>query len=160
MSTLKEKLNILFSYNNGILSYRTKKAGHIYPGKNAGVLQKNGYLSCGINKKKYYIHRLIWIYHNGNINNNLFLDHLDGNRLNNKIENLRLVTAKVNCENSVGKGWTYIKGRAKPYLARIVINKKVKCLGYFISKEEANLAYINAKNMYHDCTQIRSFYND
>ncbi len=47
----------------------------------------------------YLVHRIIYILHNGKIDPSLMIDHIDGNPLNNRIDNLRLVTASVNAQN-------------------------------------------------------------
>lgn len=47
----------------------------------------------------YLVHRIIWELHNGEIPDNLCVDHIDGNPLNNAIHNLRLVTRTVNGRN-------------------------------------------------------------
>lgn len=51
------------------------------------------------NGKKFSVHRIIWVLNFGSIDNNLQIDHIDGNPFNNKIENLRLVTPRVNQRN-------------------------------------------------------------
>ena len=48
----------------------------------------------------YLIHRIIWIIHNGWIDNSFFIDHIDGNSTKNSIENLRTVVQKFNNRNS------------------------------------------------------------
>ena len=48
----------------------------------------------------YFVHRIVWVLSRGSINNDLVVDHLDGNPLNNSINNLSLKTQKNNLRNS------------------------------------------------------------
>lgn len=51
-------------------------------------------------KKRYYAHRIIWELHNGTIPVGACIDHIDGDGLNNKIDNLRAVSLSKNQRNS------------------------------------------------------------
>ena len=55
-----------------------------------------GYFRASFNSKSWYVHRMVWLLHHGQIADDLQIDHLDGNKQNNAISNLRLVKA---CEN-------------------------------------------------------------
>ena len=67
------------------------------------VQEFNGerYYLCGryFQNGKHRLHRMVWKYHYGEIPKGLLIDHIDRNRANNQIENLRLTTYKVNCRN-------------------------------------------------------------
>ncbi len=54
--------------------------------------------------KSWFAHRVIWIMHNGSLDNELVIDHIDGNSLNNNINNLRAVMQEINTRNSRKKG--------------------------------------------------------
>ena len=67
-------------------------------GRIAGCLDvSNGYTILHIKKQKYRVHRLIFLFHHGHLPE--MIDHIDGNRSNNKIENLREATKNQNCHN-------------------------------------------------------------
>lgn len=71
-------------------------------GKKAGFKNKSNksfYWYIRLNGIDYPVHRIVWILHNGLISREDQIDHVDRNSLNNKIENLRLVTASENCRN-------------------------------------------------------------
>jgi hypothetical protein len=108
------------------------------------------YVSLTYECKAYFIlgHRLAWFLHYGNLPNNS-IDHIDGNRTNNKIDNLRDVTNQQNQWNrTTAKGYTWTEKRSK-FHAQIQINGKVKFLGRFNTEQEARNAYLKAKETYH-----------
>lgn len=82
-----------FSGRNYLI--KNKSAGDV-----AGSLGKRGYYLVDFNNKKRFVHQLVWEMFNGQVPNGMFIDHLDGDKLNNKIENLRLSDYKVNNRNS------------------------------------------------------------
>jgi hypothetical protein len=75
---------------------------------------------------------------------NCVIDHIDNNKLNNNLSNIRIVTHRENISKSkkrnkyTGVCWHKIKNQ---YIASIQINKKLTHLGYFDSEYEAHLAY-------------------
>lgn len=66
-----------------------------WEGKRSEVLQKNGYLAMTIEKKHYYVHRLVMEKHLGRkLNHNEFVHHINGIKTDNRIENLMLIDGK------------------------------------------------------------------
>ena len=80
------------------------------------------YLMTRVKYTKYYKHRLIWIYHNGDIPSSQEIDHIDRDKTNNKLSNLRLVTRSQNNMNKKVKGY-YIDKQGK-FVARVKVNGK------------------------------------
>ncbi len=77
------------------------------------------------------------------------IDHINGNKLDNRVENLRITTHQKNNQNQTrAKGYCWIK-HAKKWIAYIVVNYKRIHLGYYDTKEDAHQAYLNAKPIYH-----------
>lgn len=70
-------------------------AGGVLTAKKSGIQ----YLQVGCKGGSWYVHRVLWVMRNGSIDSNLEVDHIDGNSLNNKPENLRLISAVVNSRN-------------------------------------------------------------
>ena len=67
----------------------------------AGHRHKNGYVIVEICGTSYAVHRIIWTLHNGDFDSGLVVDHIDGNKHNNSISNLRIVTHKENARNKL-----------------------------------------------------------
>lgn len=87
--------------------YRINKNGEIINLKtNKYILgsNRNGYLRFSIGEKRYSIHRLVWEIFKGEIPENMVIDHMDGNRSNNKLENLKLTTQSENMRNAQKNG--------------------------------------------------------
>jgi hypothetical protein len=138
----------LFIYKDGILIWRKNN-------KKAGYLDKsNGYIRIRYKDGFYYSHRLIFLMHYGYFPK--YIDHINGNKTNNLIDNLRECTQQENCFNSKVKknnklGYKGISIHKKSGLYRAVtyFNSKQKQIGYFKILEDAINAYNNAVIIYH-----------
>lgn len=128
------------------VSFRKK-----YPvGSVIGTYDKDGYLRGNIQGVKFQLHRLAWFYYYGELPGEC-IDHIDTNKQNNKIENLRLANKSQNGANrgvqknnkSGFKGVFWVE-RSKRWVARIRKNKKVIYIGAFKNKLEAAEAYDGA----------------
>lgn len=83
------------------------------------------------------------------------VDHIDGNKLNNALGNLRWVSKSENMQNKkTAKGYYWNK-TAKKWHAHIRSNWKYIYLGLHDTEEEARQAYLNAKKIYHPSSPIR-----
>lgn len=147
-SLLKE----LFEYKDGQLvwKYKPYNLQHLI-GKIAGGLHGSGYRNIKIGSVSYPAHRLMWIYHNGSIDENLQIDHINGIKDDNRIENLRLVTAQQNAYNRSrlnAKGYSWNK-KDKKWQASIWLNGSLKYLGSFVDEQEARNVYLKACSQYH-----------
>ncbi len=150
MGLTKEYLLERFEYRDGELFYR-KTYNNMMAGRKAGSKKGNavGYYTLSVNYKVYTIHRLVFLMHHGYLP--ATIDHIDGNKLNNKIENLRPVTRSQNGHNmklmpsniSGSKGVSWYSPYKK-WRATININYKQHHLGYFsnveLAKEAAEFA--------------------
>lgn len=111
----------------------------------------DGYIIVQVYAEKLYVllgHRLAWFLHYGEIPKNQ-IDHIDGDRTNNKIENLRDVCHQQNQWNRKNaKGYNWNK-KLQKHQAQIRINRKPIHLGVFDKEEDAQNAYLEAKKKYH-----------
>lgn len=137
----QERLKELFEYKDGRLDRRGRRAkgGRHKP---IGTWDNRGYLRVAIDKKRYSVHRLIFLYHHGYIPE--FLDHINRDRGDNRIENLRECTQQQNMANSsISKrnttgyrGVFYSKDVGK-HASRINHGGRVRLIGYFDTPQEA-----------------------
>lgn len=96
----RKLLDALFTYDEeaGQLIWRVNRGGHAYPGLLAGRL--DGYnIRVKVNGVRYIMARLIWLMYWNEDPGSLQIDHIDRNRLNNRIDNLRVVTQHENQRN-------------------------------------------------------------
>ncbi len=99
----QEKLRQLFSYNHLTGSFYRRYA---MGGEKAGEItstMNDGYIVCKIFSQTYLVHRLIWLYEHGSMPVGI-IDHIDHNRTNNKLSNLRDVSRKDNAKNMKDRG--------------------------------------------------------
>jgi len=119
-----------------------------YAGKRAGCIQQDGYRIINIHSSLYLAHRLAWLLVYGEpIPSEL--DHIDRNKLNNRIDNLREATRAQNIANAGARknntlGIRGVHRWQGKYRARIEINRKSISLGMFDTAEEAGMAYREA----------------
>jgi hypothetical protein len=101
-------------------------------------------------QKHYYIHRLVACAYLGLDleDKKQIVDHIDGDRLNNDISNLRIVTKQQNGFNTKARGCSWHK-QAKKWRARIMLDGKEIALGLFDTEEEARQAYLRGKEIHH-----------
>jgi len=122
-------------------------------GKIAGSVHQNGYMYIGLNRKIYSYHRLVWFYHYNEWPKG-DLDHINCDKLDNRIENLREVndsqnklnTHKAYKNNSLGVLGVQRKG--SKYRARLRVNNKLIIIGLYDTVEQASHAYHEAKKAY------------
>ena len=154
---LKEYLD--YNSETGVFTWKKKssnKSNKIKIGNIAGMEAPDGYWKITFLYRAYPAHRLAWIYMNGDIPNGFDIDHINRDRKDNRITNLRLATRSQNQHNrtksknntSGYKGVTWCK-KTNAWMARIGINYKLIHLGRFISAEEAYDAYKEAAKKYH-----------
>lgn len=119
--------------------------------------KKTSYVYVRINNKNKRIHRLIL-----NAKLPLQVDHINGNGLDNRRKNLRLVTSQQNNfnrrpVNSKYKGVAFHK-RCNLWEAKICINQKRMCLGFFKTAQEAARAYnLKAKELFGEFAYLNTF---
>lgn len=85
----------IFTYSAGKLQWKVKKKGRRI-GDVAGCLKKNGYVHVMADGVQVYAHRVVWCMFNGAIPDGMDIDHLNGLRSDNRIENLRVVSRQEN----------------------------------------------------------------
>lgn len=118
--------NIKFKHSRGYINFQVKNEG-----KALSILG----------------HQFAWFYLHNEIAEEI--DHINGDKTDNRIVNLRSVTHQQNMWNvKNAKGYSYHK-KNKKYMAYIVVNKVMKHLGYYENQIDAREAYLNAKKQLH-----------
>ena len=144
-----QRLKQLFTYNpdTGIFIRNSTK-------KISGTT-KSRYVQMLVDQKQYYAHRLAWMYCYGTLPS-MNIDHINGNKRDNRIKNLREATISENGQNrgkqknntSGFKGVSLCK-KSKKWIASIRKNNKSKYLGCFTDAEKAHEAYKEAAKILH-----------
>ena len=112
--------------------------------------KSNGYIRIAfIDSKRHYQllgHQFIWYYVHKEVVN--IIDHVNGIKDDNRIHNLRSVTKQQNSFNTNAKGYSWCK-RDKKWKSQIMVNGKLRNLGYFETKQEASKVYQDEKKILH-----------
>ena len=153
-STLtQEYLHSLFYYKDGNL-YRKLPRKSFAADTKIGYINKNRYLQTNIDGKIYSVHRLIFFMHHGFLPKSI--DHIDGNGLNNKIENLRAATvsenacnAKLRKDSSSKHKNVYWNKLMKRWGVKLTINKKQLHFGYYYDLDVAKFVASFIRLRYH-----------
>lgn len=142
-----------FDYQDGNLIRKIGREGEI--GQVAGCVHKgSGYIHVKIKAKAYKAHRLVFLYHHGYMPE--CVDHIDGDKTNNKIENLRAATKEENCRNqkvrstnkSGYKGVKWVE-HCKKWQVEVCKNYKQLRFGMYEDLELAGLVAIEATELIH-----------
>jgi hypothetical protein len=147
-------VNDLFEYKDGKLFWKVSRSNVISIGQEAGTEYSRGYKRVYFNGKTHSVHRVIWEMFNGEIKENMQIDHIDGCPENNRIENLRIVTSQQNAMNRKSKHRLGIKNisfdkKKKKYRVTIQTQGKRIWCGAYEDLEFAELVAIEARNKYH-----------
>jgi hypothetical protein len=144
----------------GVLTWKVSTGGHVRAGAEAGTITNHGYRRIMLDGTKYLAHRLAWYIAYGAMPAGQ-IDHINGNRADNRLKNLRDVSQSVNQQNQrraqIGSGSGllgvhYYKARGK-WQAHITVGGRSRSLGYFAIAEDAQAAYLAAKRQLHaGCT--------
>jgi citrate synthase len=141
----QERLKDLLNYNpdTGIFKWKKSTNGRIEIGQIAGCIHHTGYSNIKIDKKKYNAHRLAWLYVYGYFPEHE-IDHINRNRSDNRLKNLREVSRQCNLRNSdkrknntsgiTGVVWNK---KSQKWQAQMRINRNTIHCGYYDTFDDA-----------------------
>ena len=144
----------MFNYDEGKLLWKVARSNFIQIGDEAGTKHPQGYRQIHIDGKRYLRHRLVYMMFNGFIPEQI--DHIDGNKVNDCIENLRPTNWQTNAFNSKTpknnrsgvKNVDWYKAMKK-WRVKLTVNKKPKTIGFYEDLELADLVASMAREKYH-----------
>lgn len=147
-----ERANELLRYDPGVgkIYWKVRRCGVRLGGEAGGLAsrQRVVYRNIGIDGQLYLTHRIVWLLHYGVWPKGM-IDHLNGNGIDNRVENLRDTTNQENQKNrrmhlNNTSGITGVSWKSGKWLAQITINGKQNHIGCFDDKDKAAEAYRKA----------------
>jgi len=151
-----------YSAEEGIFRWKAMTGSRVVPGRVAGAIQRDGYWRIKIFRRLYAAHRLAWLASHGYWPDGQ-IDHINRIKTDNRISNLRIVSASANAQNKImdskntsgfrGVSW---QAKSNKWVAQIGVNGKQKYIGLFSEKHEAYAAYLNAAKKFHTHNPLSS----
>lgn len=140
---------------SGELRWKVGRPGSASAGTIAGTVSRDGYIKVSIYDKIHSAHRLIWLMQIGEWPDGL-IDHANRDRTDNSWANLRISTARQNCQNravsprcKTGRKGVTFRRETNRYRVLISVDGQKKHLGYFKDLELAALVYDEAAERFH-----------
>lgn len=149
--------NDIFNYDNGVLYWKIKPCKNLPVGFRAGSINKTGYRYISYGGRKYKVSHVVWLLHNPDelIKTGEQIDHINHNRADDRIENLRKTTNKGNSRNrslstsnTSGATGVYWRQDVCKWRATIKVDGVEMNLGFFTYFEAATKARADAEVEY------------
>ena len=146
-------MNKKYDYDSstGVLRHRTTSSPRIKAGQAAGSVNSCGYVLVWFEGKKCQAHRLIWETLKGPIPDGCYIDHINGDKTDNRLENLRLASpsqnrfnSKQRSDNTSGYTGVHFNQASGKWSARLFVGGSPKHLGSFKCPTTAAIAYDTA----------------
>lgn len=155
-----QRVRELFEYNpeTGLLIHRSNRHWRVVAGSSPTGKMRSGYVRVAVDRNMCLVHRIAWLHYYGK-SPEFQIDHINGDKSDNRIANLRDVPPVVNNENrrvAQRRSKTGVLGvspRYGKFVAALQAKGVFMYLGLFDSVEEASAAYVSAKRALHGgCT--------
>lgn len=155
----QELVQSLFDYDwsTGNLIRKVSTSSNTKVGEIAGSNKGHKYARISIKDKVFYLHHIVWIWHKGTLPKEI--DHINRDRFDNRIENLRPtdrsannINTKVRSNNTSGTSGIYWDNKYKKWCVRIGVNGKQKHIGYYADINDARQKRKEAIEFYYEIT--------
>ena len=149
-----QRLRDVFDYNpqTGVFTWLVSTSKKMKAGSTAGCLNAIGYVFLCLDSRRYLAHRVAWFYMTGEVPAGL-IDHVNGQKADNRWSNLRQATPSQNQQNKPGYRPGKLKGVIETKSGRFVASIRSKGmsihLGTFDDQEAAHAAYCAASAVHH-----------
>lgn len=149
-----ERVRELLHYDpdTGVFAWKVDRGVQTRAGSRAGWTTSEGYIGMKVDRRSYQAHRLAWLYVYGDLPP-AEIDHINRDKRDNRIANLRLADRSLNCRNvslrsdsTTGVRGVHFNKTRGAYTAHIFWQKRVKYLGAFQNLEDAVAARRSAEN--------------
>jgi len=152
----KQELEEHFELKDGLLwskpsnrKAKSNSVASVKPQHIIGSLTEDGYRCVKFKGRQLKYHTVVWILANGDLSPNLVINHINGDKQDNRLENLEAVTQRVNTQRQarhrdgklVGTQFRWHKDMLC-WLARVTVNYKKIEIGRFKTEIEAHNAYM------------------
>lgn len=128
--------------DTGFLHWKQRPSNNVMWGDQVGGSDRNGYLQVKLNGVFYRQHNFVWIMHNGDIPDGVTIDHKNKNKDDNRLDNLRLATARQQEIHRRVKGFTrQMDCTLRPWRSRHSVDGRMTNIGSFSTALQARLAY-------------------
>lgn len=148
-------------------SHRMNQCNSQFAGAICGSEHHTGYIYVRVCGRDMGMHRIIYAMFNGDIGDGFEVDHHDGNKLNNRRENLRKATLngqahnnKKRKDNTSGYRGVHLEKESGKYSVNIQINGRQKKIGRYKDAIQAALVYDAAARFYHGEFAALNFPNE
>ena len=156
-----ERLREVLDYNRdtGVFVWAVPTNPRIKVGDVAGCVPERGYRLVRIDRHPYRAHRLAWLYVYGEWPA-VQIDHINGDRADNRLANLREATGAENMQNqrrpqsNNQSGFLGVRPSGGRWRAAIMVGGRKRYLGCFGTPEKASEAYVAAKRELHPFSTI------
>lgn len=153
-SLTQEYVRSVFEYKEGELYWKNDRGKNKTKGKKAGSDKSHLYRRIRLDGVNIYAHRLIFLYHHGYLPD--LVDHINGNKLDNRVENLREGDKSINAlnvgltsKNKSGVKGVYFDKKRRKWVVMLSVEGKTKYFGGYGDIEMAELVAIEARCKYH-----------
>lgn len=119
--------HLFYEYSDGLLFAKTSNNPKYPAGRQAGFIDRRGYVRVKLTGKMTFAHRIVWEMHKGPIPEGYEIDHINGIKTDNRIDNLRLADRFINCKNTRKRvdNSSGVTGVSKTYNGKWVVQIQV-----------------------------------